>query len=179
MQYKVLKINIYLRINKYHIKCYLSIKIRMKFTPSKINTFLFFKLPSAWLCGVRLKKITDNKTEVSVTYKWINQNPFKSMYFAVQAMAAELSTGALVMKTIQDQPKKISMLVASMEGEFIKKAVGKIYFTCEDGLLIEDIILKVLQNPAEGQICKLKVIGKNEIGEIVSKFTFNWTLKLK
>jgi hypothetical protein len=34
---------------------------------------------------------------VSVKHRWINQNPFNSMYFAVQAMAAELATGALVM----------------------------------------------------------------------------------
>ena len=33
----------------------------------------------------------------TVKHRWINQNPFNSMYFAVQAMAAELSTGALVM----------------------------------------------------------------------------------
>jgi hypothetical protein len=35
------------------------------------------------------------------------------MYFAVQAMAAELSTGALVMYQIQKSGKKISMLVAN------------------------------------------------------------------
>ncbi|WP_121665777.1 DUF4442 domain-containing protein [Mesonia aquimarina] len=151
----------------------------MKFSPSKINTFLLFKLPSAWLCGVRLKRITDYKTLVTVKYRWINQNPFNSMYFAVQAMAAELSTGALVMKTIKNQPQKISMLVASMEGEFLKKAVGKIYFTCEDGILLEETLKNVLKNSEEGQVCKLTSIGKNEAGEIISKFTFNWTLKVK
>ena len=33
------------------------------------------------------------KAIVTVRHKWFNQNPFKSMFWAVQGMAAELSTG--------------------------------------------------------------------------------------
>ncbi|KAF5296692.1 hypothetical protein FQR65_LT19802 [Abscondita terminalis] len=55
------------------------------------------------------------------------------MYFAVaQAMAAELSTGALVMREIQRSGKKVSMLVANNNGTYTKKAVGTITFTCEE-----------------------------------------------
>ena len=68
---------------------------------SKLNTFTFFKLPSAWLAGVRVKKISLESCIVSVKHRWINQNPFKSMFWAVQGMAAELATGALVMSYIQ------------------------------------------------------------------------------
>ena len=73
----------------------------MEINVSKLNQFLFFKLPSAFLCGVRVKAINEKQCVVSVKHRWINQNPFNSMYFAVQAMAAELSTGALVMYQIQ------------------------------------------------------------------------------
>ena len=73
----------------------------MAFSSAKINTFLFFKLPAAFWCGVRVKNLNNDACEVAVRHRWINQNPFNSMYFAVQAMAAELSTGALVMQSIQ------------------------------------------------------------------------------
>jgi hypothetical protein len=63
-------------------------------------------LPSAFICGVRVATI-DEKQCVSVKHRWINQNPFNSMYFAVQAMAAELATGALVMFQIQKVVKNI------------------------------------------------------------------------
>ena len=68
----------------------------MGISAKKLNHSVMFKLPSAWLCGVRVKAISKTDCSVGVKHKWINQNPFKSMYFAVQAMAAELSTGALV-----------------------------------------------------------------------------------
>lgn len=136
------------------------------------------KLPSAYLCGVRLKSISGTECVTSVKYKWINQNPFKSMFWAVQGMAAELATGALVMQKIQESGKNISMLVASNNAEFTKKAVGRITFTCKDGVLLDEIITKAIETE-EGQVVKLKSIGVNKNGEQVSSFNFEWTLKLK
>lgn len=150
----------------------------MKFTPSKLNTFLFFKLPSAYLSGVRVKSITDTQCEVSVTHRWINQNPFKSMYFAVQAMAAELTTGALVMHQIQKSGRKISMLVLSNKSSFTKKATGRIVFCCNEGKQIEETINKALQT-GQGQTCWVRSVGVNQKGEQVSEFEFEWTIKVK
>ena len=78
----------------------------MKITKGNVNKFLMVKLPAAYFCGVRLKKIEENSCITSVKYKWIKQNPFGSMYFAVQAMASELSTGALVLKKIRNSGNK-------------------------------------------------------------------------
>ena len=150
----------------------------MKFSAANINKFLFFKLPSAFLCGVRAKYIDEAKCEVTVTHRWINQNPFHSMYFAVQAMAAELSTGALVMGKIRESDQKISMLVANNKSNFTKKATGKITFTCNDGNAIQSAIRKTIET-GEGQTCWMKSIGKNAKGEQVSEMDFEWTVKLK
>lgn len=150
----------------------------MDFTPSKLNTFLFFKLPSAYWCGVRVKQISPDSCSVTVKHKWINQNPFKSMYFAVQAMAAELSTGAMVMLHIKNSGKKISMLVANNKSTFTKKATGKITFVCNDGNLIEQAIQRAVVK-GEGQTFWMKSIGTNENGEKVSELDFEWSIKVK
>ncbi len=150
----------------------------MEFTPSKLNTFLFFKLPSAFWCGVRTKTISETQCEVSVKHRWINQNPFQSMYFAVQAMAAELSTGALVMLHIKKSGKNISMLVANNKATFTKKAKGRITFTCKDGHLITDAIEKTIAT-GEGQTFWMQSIGIDEKGDQVSVFDFEWTIRVK
>ena len=98
----------------------------MEVTVKKMNRFLMFKLPSAYLCGVKLKELDSFRAIVTVTHKWINKNPFQSMYFAVQSMAAELTTGAIVIKKIKESGNNISMLVTNHTGRFTKKAVGKI-----------------------------------------------------
>jgi len=150
----------------------------MKLTPKKINLFLLAKLPSAYFCGVRLKIISDIKSSTSVKFKWINQNPFGSMFWAVQGMAAELATGVLVMQKIQASGKNISMLVASNNATFTKKAKGRITFVCADGSLVDTAIQETIET-GEGQVVLMKAIGTNEEGIAVSSFNFEWTLKLK
>jgi hypothetical protein len=150
----------------------------MIFSASKLNTFLFLKLPSAFWSGVRVKSISADKCVVTVKHRWINQNPFKSMYFAVQAMAAELSTGALVMVQVKSSGKNISMLVANNNSNFSKKATGRITFICNDGHIIEEAIQKTIAS-GEGQTIWMKSIGYNELGEQVSEMNFEWSIKLK
>lgn len=148
----------------------------MEFTPFKLNAFTFFKLPSAFWSGVRVKQITSENCRVSVKYSWFNQNPFKSMYFAVQAMAAEFTTGALVLFHIKSSGKNISMLVAQNKAVFTKKATGKITFTCNQGKEIAECIEDAIRTN-EGQTIWLTSIGINGNGEQVSEMQFQWTIK--
>ena len=150
----------------------------MKISPRKLNSFLMFKLPSAYLCGVRTKYIDDVKCVVTVKHRWINQNPFNSMFWAVQGMAAELSTGAMVMAKIKQSGKRISMLVANNKATFSKKATGRITFECNEGHLIDDAINKTIDT-GEGQTIWMHAAGKNEDGVEVSNFAFEWTIKVK
>ena len=150
----------------------------MGLSVSKFNTFTFFKLPSAWWCGVRLRYIDEQRTIVTVRHSWRNQNPFKSMFWAVQGMAAELSTGAMVIDQIEKSGKKISMLVANNNANFSKKATGKITFTCEDGHLIHKAIQDTIASGA-GQTFWMKSVGVNEEGIVVSIFNFEWTVRVK
>lgn len=150
----------------------------MKISPSKLNTFLMFKLPSAYLAGVRVKEINASSCVVSVKHKWLNQNPFNSMFWAVQGMAAELTTGALMMMKIKESGKKISMLVANNKGSFTKKATGRITFSCHDGNQLDETIAKAIET-GEGQTIWMQSTGVNEEGVEVSNFQFEWTIKVK
>jgi len=150
----------------------------MEISPSKLNSFLMFKLPAAYFTGVRTKHLNDTTCVVSVKHRWINQNPFKSMFWAVQGMAAELTTGALMMKKIRNSGKKVSMLVASNNASFTKKATGRITFTCNEGNKIDKAITKAIET-GEGQTVWLNANGINTEGVQVSSFNFEWTIKVK
>ena len=147
-------------------------------TPSKLNTFTLFKLPAAYLCGVRTKYLDNQKCIVTVRHKWINQNPFKSMFWAVQGMAAEFTTGALMTNKIQETGKNISILVTGNTASFSKKAKGLITFTCNEGNLIDEIIQEAIETK-EGQSITLSSTGVDEKGDVVSIFYFEWSVKVK
>ncbi|MRI00066.1 DUF4442 domain-containing protein [Kriegella sp. EG-1] len=150
----------------------------MGVSASKFNKFTFFKLPAAWWTGVRVKSINEQKCVVTVKHGWRNQNPFRSMFWAVQGMAAELSTGAMVINQIQESGKIISMLVQNNNANFSKKATGVITFTCEDGHLIGEAIEKTIAT-GEGETFWMKSVGINEDGVVVSTFNFEWTVRVK
>jgi hypothetical protein len=150
----------------------------MKITPSKINTFTFFKLPLGWWSGMRVISLTDTTSIVKIKHKWMNQNPFKSMFWAAQGMASEMTTGVLVMQEIERSKRKVSMLVTHQEGDFFKKATGKILFTCTGGDKIREAIEASIKT-GEGQVITLTSEGVNEDGVVVSNFQFQWSLKVK
>ena len=150
----------------------------MKFTPAKVNFFNFFQLPLAFFGGVKVKSITDNEVVVTIKHRWINQNPFKSMFWAAQGMAAELPTGLLVMKAIYNSKRKVSMLVTHQEAQFFKKATGRITFSCKGGNEIKKAIQTSIET-GEGQKLWLSSDGINEDGVVVSSFKFQWSLRVK
>jgi hypothetical protein len=150
----------------------------MNSTLIKLNAFLFFKLPSAFWCGVRLKEITPNSCSATVRENWINKNPFNSIYFAVLAMGAELTTGALVLNEIKNSKRSISMLVLNSKASFFKKANGTIHFTCNNVENIATAIQKTIAT-GEGQTVWLKSIGSNQQGVVVAEMEFEWSIKLK
>ncbi len=136
------------------------------------------KLPMAFVSGLKLKSITPQQAIVSVKFKWINQNPFKSIYFAVLCMAAELSTGILAFSQVYKRNPSISMLVVKLDVEFYKKAIGTIYFTCNDG----DKIINAINESIEkgiGTLVQCESIGRNIVGEEVAKFNITWSFKAK
>ena len=149
-----------------------------KITPQNINKFLFFKLPSAYFSGVRVQSMNNKEAVVTGKHRWINQNPFKSLYWATQGMASELATGIFVMAEIDNSGKKISMLVRHQEGTFTKKATGRIRFVCNDLLLVKEAIQKTIAS-GKGETIVMTAEGFDEQGDSVSKFKYTWGLKVK
>jgi hypothetical protein len=147
----------------------------MKYTPNQINKWMLFKLPAAWLTGVRILSISDTKCEVKVRFKWINQNPYRSMFWAVQGMAAELTTGMLLTKSIQESNTNISMLLVGNKSNFYKKAIGKIKFICDQGETAKELINLTKKNITHKAWLKAK--GFDETGDMVSEFDFEWSCK--
>lgn len=150
----------------------------MKFSKFQISLFTLLKLPSVWLCGIRVTLLEQSFCEAKVKHRWINQNPFNSMFWAVQGMAAELTTGMLLMQEIQTSKRKVSMLVLNNKANFSKKAQGRITFSCNSADLITNAIKKLLETD-KPQTLWLTSKGIDENNDLVSTFEFEWTLLIK
>ena len=142
------------------------------------SLFLIQKLPIAWISGLKVAGVTKDSAKVNIKFKYLNKNPFKSMYFACQAMAAEMSTGLLALGCLDAQSEKVSMLVLDLNCSFTKKAIGTIQFVCEDGAKVKACIDEAVET-GKGVVCVMQSKGFNEAGDCVSTFNINWTFKKK
>lgn len=145
------------------------------------NPYIFWlamlvKLPSAIFWRLRVRTLEMESCEVTIPYFWRSQNPFKSIYFAALAGAAELSTGALCQLALAGKGS-FSMLVVDFRAEYFKKANTKITFTCDQGTALFDLIDK-MEKGATDQLTMIST-GKNTSGETVAKFYITWSFKRK
>lgn len=134
------------------------------------------KLPSAIFWRLRIKTLSTEECEVTIPYFWRSQNPFKSIYFAAMAGAAELSTGALCQLALAGKGK-FSMLVVDFRAEYFKKANEKITFTCNQGNELFELIEGIEVNKT-GQLMMISS-GKSPSGEEVARFYVTWSFKRK
>lgn len=152
--------------------------IKLMKHPVKFRMFLFTKLPAAYFSGVRVREIDENSCRVTVPYKWLSQNPFRSTYFACLSMAAEMSTGALAMAHLYKISPPVSMLVVKVDSEYFKKATGRTSFICRDGALFREAIAETIRT-GEAKTLRTKSVGTNKEGEIVAEFYITWSFKAK
>jgi hypothetical protein len=146
--------------------------------PIRFGFFLATKLPAAFFVGLRLNQIDEEQCTIGVRHSWFSKNPFRSMYFAAEAMAAEMSIGLLAFGYIYKQPSTVSMLVIKMEADYFKKGTGKLRFTCNDGKAIENAIAETLRT-GQGITLICESVGKNEADQTVATFKFTWSFKAK
>ena len=144
----------------------------------KYNFFLLKDLPSAFFCGTRIKSIDEKQCEIKIRLNWFNKNPFKSMFWAAQGMAAELTTALMLKDKIEKTGYDVSMLMISNKANYFKKATGTIIFKCNQGNEIDNIINELISSQTS-QTILLSSTGKNDNDIVVSKFTFEWSLKIR
>ena len=150
---------------------------RQVLSPLKLRLFMMQKLPMAWLAGLRLTQLTPETATVTVRYKYLTQNPFRSIYFGCLAMAAELASGIQAMMHVQ-AGRPVSMLVVGLQGDFTKKAVGLISFTCPDGPRIAQAIAES-RATGEGRLVEATSTGLDEAGDVVATFRLTWSFRAK
>jgi len=150
---------------------------RQVLNPLKLRLFLLRRLPLAALAGLRLRALSPTAATVTVRYGYLTQNPFKSIYFACLAMAAELASGIQALMWIQGGGA-VSMLVVGLTADFHKKAVGTVAFECADGAAIAAAVAES-RATGQGRTVVATSTGRDASGDVVAVFRVTWSFRAK
>ncbi|MCA1828313.1 MAG: DUF4442 domain-containing protein [Myxococcales bacterium] len=146
--------------------------------PLGIRAALWSKLPLAAFAGLRIRRLDEHGAEVSLPAGWKTQNPFGSTYFAAQAMAAEMSTGAPALWFIEQSGEKVSSLVTGISAKFTKKATSEARFVFSDGAAMRAAIDQAVKT-GEPVVYTARSIGTQRDGAQVAEFAVEWSFKRK
>ena len=158
-------------------------EIQKKFCSKMTNWFLFKayaiqKLPLAFLTGFKILKLDESKCITSVKYSYLNKNPFRSTFWAVLGMTAELSTGAYALLATKGKEKSIAVILVATHAQFVKKATEVTTFTCSNWLELDKAADRAIET-GEPQTATGKSTGSNSDGETIAIFEFTWSFKTR
>ena len=146
-------------------------------SPFTWRLFTTKQLPSLGLWGVKVRALDAEACTVTMPYGWRSQNPFRSVYFAAQAGAAELSTGALALLHLEGKPRT-SMLVTQFDSKYYKKASDTLTFVCADGAAIAEAVAGTLAD-GEGRTVVARSAATLPDGAVASEFWVTWSFRRK
>ena len=150
---------------------------RAAFTnPFAIRALLWSKLPLAAFAGLRVARLDETGAEVTLPAGWKTQNPFGSTYFAAQAMAAEMSTGAPALWFIERSGADVASLVTALSAKFTRKATSKASFVFSDGAEMRAAIERATRSP-EPVTFTARSIGTQRDGTRIAEFAVEWSFK--
>jgi hypothetical protein len=145
-------------------------------SPLRFRLYLWKTLPLAAFAGLRIESLDEKACTVVLPGGWRTQNPFRSTYFAAQAMAAEMSTGAPAMVLVGGASASVAMLVREVRAVFTKKIVGPSAFTfSEVGAMAAAVERAAASGESEPFVARS--IGRTADGILAAEFEVTWSFK--
>jgi uncharacterized protein DUF4442 len=144
--------------------------------PWNFRVYLWANLPLAAAAGLALDRLDETGCVVSLPGGWRTQNPFRSMYFAAQAMAAEMSTGAPAMMLAEGAPASVALLVREVRGVFTRRIQGPATFTFEDLAAMRATVERAAASGAS-EAFVARSVGRTSAGEPAAEFEVTWSFK--
>ena len=144
--------------------------------PWNFKAYLWRKLPLAACAGLSLRQLDEAACTVRLPGGWRTQNPFRSTYFAAQAMAAEMSTGAPAMVLVQAAPVSVAMILREIQAVFTKRIQGPSLFTFDDVAGMQSTIARAAIS-GESESYTGRSVGRGPDGEPAAEFRVTWSFK--
>jgi hypothetical protein len=149
---------------------------RQLLNPWLFRAYLVRRIPLAAFAGLRVRRLDETGCDVWLPGGWRTRNPFASTYFAAQAMAAEMSTGAPAAILVASAPASVAFILRGIKAVFTRKIVGGSIFTFEDVTGLRAAVDRAAAAPEE-QGYTGRSTGRNAEGEVAGEFEVTWSFK--
>ncbi len=144
--------------------------------PWSFRFYLLWKIPLAACAGLRLVRLDEAGCTVRLPGGWRTQNPFRSTYFAAQAMAAEMSTGAPAMMLVEGASASVALILVGIQAVFTKRIQGPSTYTFEDVAGMRAVVDEAAAG-SEAVRYTGRSIAHAPDGTVAAEFEITWSFK--
>jgi acyl-coenzyme A thioesterase PaaI-like protein len=114
----------------------------------KLRALGFLKIPVLFFLSPSVVELNDYRCVVKIPLTRRSKNHLGSMYFGALAAGADCAGGLIAWKFADEfhtkkKSKRIHLIFKDFKAEFLKRAEGDVYFTCEEGQQIRELVEKV------------------------------------
>ncbi|HEX8170728.1 MAG TPA: DUF4442 domain-containing protein [Thermoanaerobaculia bacterium] len=135
-----------------------------------------------WLVRPKVLELTNDRCVVRVPLNWITRRrDIRAMYLGTLCMGADVAAGLISFKLAMERKERVGFVFKDMRAEFLKRAEGDVYFTNDDGPLIQELLRRALET-GERQEATVRVTATvpAKLGdEPVATFALTLSIKKK
>ena len=147
-------------------------------SPVAMFGFSLWSMPLAVFTGLRVEELTEARCVVSLPFGWRTQNPFRSMHWAAQGIAAELATALHASASIRAAPVPVRMILARSEAQFTRMCRGRARYVFEQVGAVREALERTLASGASVNVAT-HVTGYDPDGEVISTWVFEWSFRAR
>jgi hypothetical protein len=146
----------------------------------RLTIFSIWKIPLIFFCKPKILRQDDVTTVVRITLRRRTKNHLNSMYFGVLAVGADITGAFTAFDKAESMGKPVSLAFKDFHADYYMRAVGDVYFTCDDGKLIDEMLGETIET-GERVNKPVTVIAKcpDISDDVVAKFVLTLSLKHK
>jgi hypothetical protein len=149
---------------------------RRLLSPWRFRGYLWMKLPLAACAGISLEAMDDTSCTVLLPGGWRTQNPFSSTYFAAQAMAAEMSTGAPAVVLVQGASTSVALILREIRAVFTRRIQGRSRFTFDQVAGMQEAVERA-ERSGQSETFTGRSLGHTMEGTLAAEFEITWSFK--
>ena len=144
-----------------------------------LRFFGLVKIPLLFFIRPSVVEMDRRRIVVKIPLRRRTKNHLGAMYFGVLAAGADCAGGLLAMRFIMESGRNISLVFKSFTAEFLKRAEGDVFFTCEDGEAIIGLVERAITVPerVEAPVHVVATVPDRLGTEPVARFTLILSLK--
>jgi acyl-coenzyme A thioesterase PaaI-like protein len=153
---------------------------RLLWQTVKLRFLGWLRIPLLAAVRPTILELDDAHCVVKVPLRRFTKNHHGSMYFGALAIGADTAGGLLAVELIRRRGAGLALVFKAFRADFLKRPEGDVFFTCDEGALIGDLVERTLAS-GERQTAPVHVRGAVRTAdgtlETVAEFVLELSLK--